>query len=521
MLGFRGIAAGQADHGQVGGGAQGRLAAPQLPGQVKALAIEPAPLRHAAAAGGQQGQRLGDLDAPGHRVQPGGGGVHRIEPGQGLLGMRGGHVFLALLPGQRRQVPQQLDLDLGQAGTPGLWQGGLRHLPGLLDLAPLVEPEEGGAGGGGLLALVVGQREQGLFGAIEGRQVQDLRVVLGCAQPGVEGRAALAMVLQDAGALLGQLRRFAQAPQLGGLGAGARQPGSGLQGLPGGQPMPGHPCGLALVLGQQGGHLGLQRLGDRLGQRFTRGLGDQVVGKAFALEHLRGLQLGPGIGQGQRVLVQQLGHPRGRAVLPQHRHAAHHLPGGRAQPCQAQLDQALHGGGQRPGCRRRGWVGQGLERLQHEQRVAAGVAVQGAGVRRAGPGRRADRADQALHGLDIQRGQRQHLGAGRLLQGLHPGQQRGLAFARPQRQQPGTASAVGQALQQLDAGAVGVVQVVQQQRRQALGDGRVQQLLGRRADARGGVRWRRRCGASGAIGPFGQQAGQRRARPGLGWQSAV
>ncbi len=108
---------------------------------------------------------------------------------------------------------------------------------------------------------------------------------------------------------------------------------------------------------------------------------NQVVRETAVADHLRGFEFAPGIGHVQRMLAQHRAREFDAEVLPAEGGHTGKLQGRCAELAEAPLDHladTLRGrqfGGPRRECRR-ALVEQRDQRLQYEQRVAAGVAQQ-------------------------------------------------------------------------------------------------------------------------------------------------
>ena len=152
---------------------------------------------------------------------------------------------------------------------------------------------------------------------------------------------------------------------------------------------------------------------------------------------------------------------------------------------------------------------EGLHRLEHEQRVAAGVAVQLAGVAHGRRQRQAQRLDERRHTVAGQRLQVHHVDGLPRAQRVDPVERRLCGLRPARRKEPPRRHRVQQELQQLDARGIRELQVVDRER----------------LDAAGGTRHRRGAGVEQArpaglvvqrcgLAKIGQQTGQAIARAG-------
>ena len=165
-------------------------------------------LRVAAGSHQRRAQRLRQLEARAHLRQPRGGGVHVGQPGQRLLGALRG--FGQLTPGQvhHGQVPQQLDLDVGQVGALRPRQGLQHQLGHRVQLALLEQDGGRHQRSRGTLAVVVGQGQQGVAVGCKSDPAGALAGCLRRGKVGVERAAPVARLAQDQGCLLVQARGF-------------------------------------------------------------------------------------------------------------------------------------------------------------------------------------------------------------------------------------------------------------------------------------------------------------------------
>ena len=149
----------------------------------------------------------------------------------------------------------------------------------------------------------------------------------------------LALVAGDAGGEQ-QQRAFLGRPP-GGAGALGRgdQPGQGLQRFAGVAPVLGDVRRLGRPRLEIAGHLGMELARDRRRHRAARRLEDQVVGERAFAQHLRGVELAPGIAQVDRAQAQHVRGEVGAEVGAGDRGAARQLHRHRRQPLDALADQ--------------------------------------------------------------------------------------------------------------------------------------------------------------------------------------
>ena len=292
----------------------------------------------------------------------------------------------------------------------------------------------------------------------------------------IEGLAGLAAGLCDVGAAQqeGHALGFAQ----GGMGArrGRAQAGQGALAQARRLPVGGDAAGFAASLLKPGRYLTMrmarQHGGDAGQHRFMH----QVVRKGRAAQHLAALQLGPGVGHGERRLLQHHLGQADREINPGDGRHARQLQRRRAERGQRRIDQLadVARARQHP-IRQRMAFGPGqLQGLQREQRIAAAACMQQRRQQRAADAGQGQRIDHLGQCVAVQRRHLHGLPGGGLGQ-LRQQPSRGAAIGRrAQAQQPGATGRCGTGLDQLgqhlQRGVVSEVQVVQHhaaQRRQA------------------------------------------------------
>ena len=338
------------------------------------------------------------------------------------------------------------------------------------------EPQRLGAGDA--LALVAGFVGQALRQRHRGAHAFDEQAGLDPLRLAAPARSAVARGLPGGSGAAPQGQRVDQPAGATRTLGGLLERRGGLDRVARGFPVFGTARRLAAAALQPARHRGMHVARDGLGHAAQRGVGDQVVREGFARQHLRRLQLGPGVDQRQRRLLQHgFGQLDAEVDTSDRRHPRQRQRR-RRQGLQPPLDQRADAGRLRQPAV--GHAGQHvvLQRLQREQRVAAGVAHQRAGQCGSVEPGHAQAVDQLAHRRLVQRLQRLLVQALRFEQRLV---QRGAAFAGAARQAPAQRQRrLGRhhGLQQLQAGGVGEVQVVEQQLVAAGGRGPAQQGLG-------------------------------------------
>ncbi|TXC66779.1 PhnD/SsuA/transferrin family substrate-binding protein [Piscinibacter aquaticus] len=136
------------------------------------------------------------------------------EPPQRRLGMAHGAGEFAALPVERGQHPQQFDLDVRDVRAPrqGSALGGLAASLGVVTL--LDQQHAVQAGGGGALAVVLGQRVELVGPLLDAFVDAPLAARFGGAEVGLEGLAAAPGGAQDVAGAPVQVARLLVAPQL-------------------------------------------------------------------------------------------------------------------------------------------------------------------------------------------------------------------------------------------------------------------------------------------------------------------
>ena len=210
------------------------------------------------------------------------------------------------------------------------------------------------------------------------------------------GRIPLAGAAAQVGQLAPQARRFGRVQRLGGGLGRALQRRGGAFGLARRQPVRRQRgrCHLALAF-KMGRDFAVQVARNGRWHRGQRGLEEQVVHEGLVAQHLRGFELGPGVGQAQRRLTQHARGQTGAEILACHGGAARQRQRRRRQLRQPALDQPCHRQRARQGLLV-GQAGQALldpgllECFEDEQRVAAGAPPQPRRQRRAIDARQAE-----------------------------------------------------------------------------------------------------------------------------------
>jgi hypothetical protein len=281
------------------------------------------------------------------------------------------------------------------------------------------------------------------------------------------------------------------------------------------------------------GHFGMELARDRRRHRATRCFEDQVVGERAVAQHLRGVELAPGIAQIDRAQAEHVSGEVGAEVGAGDGGAARQLHRRRRQPIDALADQVGDARGGRQAARGRAGGGRPcrhrrqhqLQRLEKEHRVAAGMPGQHrrepAGIERSD----AERIDQRADLLGGERLQHLQPRAVRAEKCVVERLRRRFQLVRAEGDDPAQAEAcVGQLLQRLDAGGIGELQVVDHQpRTRHRPEPGAVPTRARRRDGRGSRRAAasalpssgRRCASSAALswasGPL-RRASSRRSR---------
>ena len=236
---------------------------------------------------------------------------------------------------------------------------------------------------------------------------------------------------------------------------------------------------------QEGGDGAVQRLRDGLGHRAEHDFVEQVVGEAAVADHVRGFELAPGVGE---LDDRAAGNVRGQLDAEVETCDRGHPREGE-RPGAQQLEAA---GDQRADVVRRGQgFGRRVEELraagdqraqglQHEQRVAAGVAPQRLRPARSVEPGNLQRLEQRFDRGRIERPE-PDLGERVAITGMPPFVEQGRHLAGAAADAPGDrrARAAAQRRQRGERGLVGVLRVVEDDERQArlrprrqrLGDG--------------------------------------------------
>ena len=289
----------------------------------------------------------------------------------------------------------------------------------------------------------------------------------------VEGVAGAAPALDFVRAL----RRFAGAPCRAGVGVAGRSPFGRAR------PVRRDAVRQRLVRDQVQGDAPMQQLGDRPRHRLAGRLEDQVVRERAVADHLRRLELAPGLGEVERVALEHRRSELGSEVGAGERSDAREAQRVARQLAEAPLDQRpdAHRLRQRRDlCRRAGVTreDQVLQRLEREHRIAAGVLQQRRRQVRDVELGQAERFDQERQLRLVERLQFDRLDAACFFERSPHRRRRAARFAASLREAPvqrGERVGLDQGLQELDARLVGEVQVVD--------DDRVQ-FGGRRIDER-------------------------------------
>ena len=231
-----------------------------------------------------------------------------------------------------------------------------------------------------------------------------------------------------------------------------------------------------LLRQQDLGNVPVQQPRDGRGHRVSRGFEDQVVRESVLAKDLRHIKLMPGLGQVQRVQRKHRGGELGAEAGTRQRGHACELQRGRRKLRQAALHQRGHGAGlgQAPASARAAipTVASArehhvLQRFQRKHRVAAAVFEQRGGqCRRVQPGQR-QRGDELGHLRQVEGRQAHGLQPLRVFERALQGDSRRAGFRRSQGKTPAQRAQVfrqAQRLQTLNAGVVGEVQVVHDQR---------------------------------------------------------
>ena len=222
----------------------------------------------------------------------------------------------------------------------------------------------------------------------------------------------------------------------------------------------------------------VQQLGDRQRHRGARGLEDQVVGEAAVAQHLRRLQLAPGLGDVERMRLEHRDRELGAELRAGQRGDASQAQRLARQLAEPALDQCADRHRLRQAAaaldrRRAAREHQVLQRLEREHRIAAGMAQQRRRQMLRAQLGQADRLHQGGELRQVERLQHAGLQAGRFLERGTQQRAAGTRLGRTLGEAPvqrGERLRLRQHLQELDAGVVGEVQVVDHQRLQALGD---------------------------------------------------
>ena len=279
--------------------------------------------------------------------------------------------------------------------------------------------------------------------------------------------ARIAGAVADVGRLFAYTRGLAQLDAGRGVCRRPHEPGHGVGLALGRLQVDGDAAGVAAVLDQPDGDAVVQRARQHLRHGLERAFADQVVREGRTPQHASGFEFCPGVGQVEQVQSQRARGQRRSQVLSRHCRQSGQLERSRAELAQPLVDEPGHRLGQRQRATGKGLGAtleqQRLDGFEHELRVTSGVPGQCGGQPDAAQAGHGQRLQQRRDAVLVQRLQR-HLGGLQRQSGIGaPGLQRRWHFGRPHRHQPAHAAGLGAApQQQFDAGAVGVVQVVEQ-----------------------------------------------------------
>ena len=388
----------------------------------------------------------------------------------------------------------------------GQRQAGLAHRQRLLHAPALAQQVGVHADGAQALRVAAGLRQQGRGFAqrvlVDGRRSQRIhaRGQRLEAAFGVAGQGPLCRGVAVQRSLFVAARRLQRA--LGSLLEGS----GGLGGIAGLRPVARDARRLAAMRGQPRGALRMHAPRHHLRHAAQHGVTHQIVREAFVAQHLRVLQFAPGTGELDRAHTDRRFCEFDAEIHAGNRRHPCQRESRLAQALQAALDQATHAQRARQLATRQAAVGQALlERLQHEHRIAAGVAPQRRGQRAALQAVDGEPIDERSDRAFVEPGQRddaqaQQLGE-RAAQRLRCGGQLGRACG--QEPAPGRVGRRHQAGDQFERGLVREVQIVERHHRHG--------ALQQQGRHRGGHRAWAQCGqcSCGSGSDDGCNVGQR------------
>ena len=190
---------------------------------------------------------------------------------------------------------------------------------------------------------------------------------------------------------------------------------------------------------EEGCRRGVRMRGDRRRNAGERRLEHLVVGEGEAAQHLCLLELAPGVDEIDRPCAGHLLGELDREVNAGDRSAAGERDGARRKAAQPALDQVMDARRLRQALAQAARAGRDkvLDRLEREQWVAAGVPEQArrelGGVILLG---QAERIDQLVHRLGVERAEGDELDAVRFLERRRKRLDRRVALGRPLREAP-------------------------------------------------------------------------------------
>ena len=299
----------------------------------------------------------------------------------------------------------------------------------------------------------------------------------------------------DGDRFLEPLRRLVVAHRFLGLERRLEQQRQRLVGSAGAQPVLGDARRAGALALQHLRHGAVHLARDRPRHAGEHGLVDEVVGEAVIAKHRRGLELAPGIGEIERAAREHGGGEPGRKVGAGDRGDASEPDRRRAELAQAPIDQKADAARQRQVAvvaRIGAAVGeQRLQGLENELRIAAGVARHRRGERRRRDARQLERDQQLLDRLLGQRRELDLSEAMAVAERRGQERERSCAFLRAGREhEPRRVGDGADPRQQLDAGQVGEVEIVDHRRDEGRAGARQRVLDG--ALEAGAVELRRR-----------------------------